>query len=848
MKLLRIAVLAAALFTSFAAAANHIAGGDFTVRHVEGNTFEATLILYRDCDGNLVIDNTITIAVFDALTDEALTNLSFVMGNPVSEIIPLENSCYDTGLCVESQTYTQTITLPDNPNGYYLSWERCCRNELALNVTAASQSMVFTVQVADPALQNSSPEFLPYPSDAFLCVNGEAEINFGATDVDGDSLVYSMIAPLRGNFTGPGVPPPIYGPGSGPRPYPGLNYTAGYSLEDPVGGEMPLTLDPATGVAVAQPLNTGFYSLSVKVEEFRDGVKIGEVIREVQVAALVCEIDLPSEIFTPDGDTVFDVLANIPWCIEIEVTDPNVGDSLFVTASGELFDGTVQPQAVFADVATISTVVQDLCWQPLCHNVRDEPYVVTLTAFSKGCAEEIFFTEQDIYIYVILEEDEPTALAEPLIDGGPGVVIDLYDPSTHCFEFVFEDPNAADSLFVTPVSKIFEFDNAFALTPEEDQGSLTLSFCWEVICANVRDEAYFVEFEVLTTNCEVEETSFFTVPVHVIVPDNVPTIIPEPAESYTFEFYSQDVFCIPVTAADGNFFDTLQVTATSEIFELTANPASFDTLTGLSLVQDTLCWRPRCSDVRDEPYLVDFTVTAHSCKTADTVTKTIEINLVLPEDLPASIAILPDGDPIEHTVGEDPITFSVQAVNQNPNDTLTLSAAWPDIPGPHGLPEFAETSGSFQVTSAFMWNPDCTHISETPYVITFEVNSRSCQKDVSEFIDMEIAVVTQTRGDIEPIANIFTPNGDGRNDRWQIEDEEDVCLTGFNAVVFDRWGREVYSTSDPAFEWDGNYPDGSKASDDTYFRVIEYYYNGEKKSYAGDLMIAGSNLPRVQRR
>ncbi|MCA1752060.1 MAG: gliding motility-associated C-terminal domain-containing protein [Cryomorphaceae bacterium] len=847
MKLLQTILFTLAFLLSFNVLSNHIAGGDFSVRHVEGNTFEATLILYRDCDGNLVVDNAITIAVFDALTDEALTNLTFTMGNPTSEIIPLANSCYDTGLCVESQTYIQTITLPDNPNGYYLSWERCCRNELALNVEAASQSMVFTVQVADPALQNSSPEFLPYPSDAFLCINGEAEINFGATDMDGDSLVYSIIAPLRGNFTGPGVPPPIYPPGSGPRPYPGLNYTAEYNLEDPVGGDIPLTLDPATGIAVAQPLNTGFFSLSVKVEEFRDGVKIGEVIREVQVAALICEIDLPSEIFTPIGDTIFDVLANSSWCIEIEVTDPNVGDSLFVQASGELFDGTVQPQAVFADVETISTVIQDLCWQPLCANLRDEPYVVTLTAFSKGCAEEVFFTEQDIYINVILEEDEPTALAEPVVDGSPGVFIDLYNPSTHCFEFVFEDPNAADSIFVTPSSKIFEFDNAFALTPDNDQGTLTLPFCWEVICAQVRDEPYIVEFEVLTTNCEVKESTFFSVPIYVIVPENEPTLIPEPADSYTFEFYAQPEFCIPVTAVDGNFFDTLQVSARSELFELSANPASFDPLNGLSLLQDTLCWRPRCSDVRDEPYLVEFMVTAQSCKTTDTTFKTIEINLELPVDQPATLTILPDGDAIEHTVGSDPINFTVQAIDENVTDTIILSGSWPDIPGPQGLPQFEETGGAVQVISNFLWNPTCDQISEDPYVLTFEVNSKSCQKDVSEFIDIEIAVVTPTRGDIEPIANIFTPNGDGRNDRWLIQDEDDVCLLSFNAVVFDRWGREVYSSDDPTFEWDGLVQDGSEAADGNYFRVIEYIYKGVKKSYSGDVVIVGSNPPRARR-
>lgn len=825
--------------------ANHIAGGDFTVRHIQGNTFEATLVLYRDCEGNLVTDNSIAIAVFDAATDAALPNLSFFMSDPVSEIIDLANSCYDTGLCVESQTYTQIFTLPDNPSGYYMSWERCCRNELAINVTAANQSMVFTVEVPDPALQNSSPQFQPYPSEAFLCINGPAQIDFGATDVDGDSLVYSMIAPLRGNFTS--TVQPIYGPGSGPRPYPGLAYTPAYSLEDPVGGETPLELNPATGLVTAQPTTAGFYSLAVKVEEYRDGVKIGEVIREAQIAALTCQIDFPSEIFTPEDQTVFEVPANSPWCIEVDIIDPNTGDSLFVEATGELFDGTVSPQAIFPSAESISEITRELCWQPLCHNVRDEPYVVTITAFSRGCAEEVFVTEQDILIHVILEEDEPTALTSPLIGGVPGIEIDLYDPSTHCFSFTFEDPNTADSLFITPTSDIFNLVNTDVITEDEDQGTLSLPFCWEVVCGDVRDEPYFIEFEVITTNCEVEETSFFSVPIHVVVPENEPTLISEPVETYTFEFYSAAEFCIPVTVGDANFFDTLQVTATSELFDLTANPASFDTLNGLSLLNDTVCWAPRCSDVRPEPYFIEFTATAESCKTADTVSKTIEINLVLPEEEESSVEVIPGETEIEHIIGGESIAFTVSATDPNPTDTLTLTADFPDFTTVTGAPEFSETSGILQLVSDFSWLPNCSHISDEPYTFTFEVNARSCQKDVSRFVDVDIAVFSPTRGDIAPIANIFTPNGDGRNDRWKIEDEEDACLIAFKAVVFDRWGREVFTSNNPAFEWDGTFPNGSKAADGTYYRVIEYVYNGVRKSYAGEVNIAGSNPSSVRR-
>lgn len=49
-----------------------------------------------------------------------------------------------------------------------------------------------------------------------------------------------------------------------------------------------MSIDTETGLITAQPDNIGFYTIAAKVEEFRDGIKIGEVRREIQIAALVC--------------------------------------------------------------------------------------------------------------------------------------------------------------------------------------------------------------------------------------------------------------------------------------------------------------------------------------------------------------------------------------------------------------------------------------------------------------------------------------------------------------------------------------------------------------------------------
>ncbi len=51
------------------------------------------------------------------------------------------------------------------------------------------------------------------------------------------------------------------------------------------------------------------------------------------------------------------------------------------------------------------------------------------------------------------------------------------------------------------------------------------------------------------------------------------------------------------------------------------------------------------------------------------------------------------------------------------------------------------------------------------------------------------------------LANAFTPNDDGINDRWP--DRVEIPDTGFELAVYDRWGRMLWTTKDPNEQWDG---------------------------------------------
>ncbi len=69
-----------------------------------------------------------------------------------------------------------------------------------------------------------------------------------------------------------------------------------------------------------------------------------------------------------------------------------------------------------------------------------------------------------------------------------------------------------------------------------------------------------------------------------------------------------------------------------------------------------------------------------------------------------------------------------------------------------------------------------------------------------------------------PVPNIFTPNNDGVNDRFEIP-----CISDQNAAylaVYNRWGDEVYKSDNYANQWDGTY-NGAILPDGTYFYIIQ---------------------------
>lgn len=67
--------------------------------------------------------------------------------------------------------------------------------------------------------------------------------------------------------------------------------------------------------------------------------------------------------------------------------------------------------------------------------------------------------------------------------------------------------------------------------------------------------------------------------------------------------------------------------------------------------------------------------------------------------------------------------------------------------------------------------------------------------------------------------NAFSPNGDGYNDVLRAKDGYQ-SIVSFEAVVFSRWGKKLYSWNSPDGGWDGKV-NGHTVSDGVYFLVVK---------------------------
>ncbi len=335
MKALKKYTLLLLLFTFAKLNATHIVGGEMSYDDLGGGTYRIILKVYRDCfngipplDGDNSLGQTsipAIITVRSCIGDLLIG--TFDIGTPIITNIPptINSPCIQTpgGICVQEGVYNYTISLPPTTGGYYIAYQRCCRNNSILNLTQpGGQGSTYYTKIPGPEVfaVNSAPRYKNFPP-IFICNNITFTFDHSATDPDGDQLVYSLCAPFIGadgccpsvTGGGPGASfcnnPPTVCPTEGSLlPYSSVNYASSFSGSYPIASNPAFSINPTTGVLTGKPNLIGQFVVGVCVQEFRNGILINTHYRDFQFNIVPCVVnvisDFPPQLQLCQGTTV----------------------------------------------------------------------------------------------------------------------------------------------------------------------------------------------------------------------------------------------------------------------------------------------------------------------------------------------------------------------------------------------------------------------------------------------------------------------------------------------------------------------------------------------------------------
>lgn len=352
--------------------ATHLMGGEITVKELGNNRYEILLTAYRDT-GGIPMQAVASFAVSQRngsfsqwLTTPQDTSLSgsLIQGIPYG---------------VEIYLFRDTVQVP-GPGSYQVSWQNCCRNGAILNMSQPLNEAMYlqSIFLVDSSA-NSTPVFLA-PPITYLPVGVPWQYNALPVDADGDSLAWSLVTPLDD------ANQPVQG----------------YQLP-PADTSNPFSIDPVSGTITWTADTVGNFVASLLVEEYRNGQKIGEIRRDMQMVVINSGNQMPSMAnwgqFNTDaqGRAYVHILSGAPHQFPLQATDADMYDQVHLQAFGEPFHlDTQAAQFVIDTPGNKQGMVQGtFSWNPAQHHRRPEPYRVVFRL-----SDGQFVYDETLLIYV----------------------------------------------------------------------------------------------------------------------------------------------------------------------------------------------------------------------------------------------------------------------------------------------------------------------------------------------------------------------------------------------------------------------------------------------------------------
>ena len=721
---------------AFSAKATHQRAAEITYTWLGGNAYEFTLTTYN---------------VPNAAWQQR-DSLFINWGDGSEEYVP-RMAWYNMGDECVLNTY-KAVHNYASMGTYTISMEDANRNYGVINVpnSVMVPMHIETELVINPFLgYNNSVQLLNAPLDRG-CVGKLYLHNPSAYDPDGDSLSYRLVTCK------------------------GLD---GYEIE---GYTLPqasqsFEIDPVTGdLRWENPVIQGEYNVAIMVEEWRHGVKIGSVVRDMQILISYCDNDLP-QIYCDDQ---YCLVAGEQLDFVISASDPN-GDNVTLTASGAPFEVAVSPAMLSPESAFGLQPQMEFLWNTNYVHIRNTPYQVVVHA--KDDASPVSLTNIKTISINVMGPKVQNLVAE--MQGNDATLSWIPYPC----------PNAVALL-------VYRKAGCDGYEPD---------FCE----TGIRDG-----YQLIATLDDVSTTSF--------VDSNLSQGV-----SYEYRILAQFPDGAMSIVSDAA---CVELKNDSPLMTHVTND-SIDLVSGHVI---TCWTQPKEIDEQYvAPYSYSLMrildgETSVVYEGADTTF--LDINLDLAEMASAAYKVQMY-DARQQLMGESAMASAVMLSMSGTNEEARLS--WTEaVPWlVDSTQVFKEEGGRFvRIASVIgMAYTDTEVESDETYRYYVRTFGHYTLEGIMKPLVNYSAIKSVRIGHEEPteefsyvLPNVITPNGDGFNDVFEPKVKGLDLITGAKTVIFNRWGNILWDTDDPLIQWDGkskqtrlDCPPG------TYFYVTEIDYLGK---------------------
>jgi gliding motility-associated-like protein len=325
--------------------ATHNRAGEITYKHISGFTYEFTITTYTKLSGE------------SEGADRPRLEIVWGDGNRDSINRIAQNTTQYPDVFENIYRMRHTYTGPGN---YIVSMSDPNRIGNIINMTNSVNTIFYiedTVIILNPnnVGYNSSPTLYNQPLDA-ANVGQRFVHNPNAFDIDGDSMSFTLIPSKQSqisNVNGYLYPNQIF---------PGINNQ--------------FTINNKTGEIIWEyPQAQGIYNIAILIREYRAGILIGTVVRDMQIFVDATNnrppvLTVPNNICVVAGDSVR---------FSISASDLDVGQLVTLTSNSTAYSQIISP-AVFNANAPNNPVSGTFRWKTDCTHLNKNEYPILFKA------------------------------------------------------------------------------------------------------------------------------------------------------------------------------------------------------------------------------------------------------------------------------------------------------------------------------------------------------------------------------------------------------------------------------------------------------------------------------------